>query len=169
MATTVRMRTRERGAATVEALCALFVFIFVWAGVAYMGALYSAQLRSESEARRCAWLISVGACRGEVKGCAATLGGGGAGAKDDQLRKAGEEASGGGIVGKVIKGPLMAQLDKLFGKRAQASAGLEVPRPGVLGGKSVTVGSDYNLPCNTKPDTVEGLAESILKDLVGKK
>jgi hypothetical protein len=152
----------RRGTATIEAVMALFVFVLVWAGVHYMGDLYNAQLRTESEARTCAWLISAGACEVEVKGCSLAVRQGNTRGIDAELQAVGQSQKKKGKFADAVTDKLMGPLSKLFGQRGHMTVGAEVARPQALGGKTTGVSSSYSLPCSTKATNTDELANSLM-------
>lgn len=151
-----------RGAATIEALLALLVFIVIWVGVLYMGGLYVAQLESESQARKCAWLISVGGCQGEIEGCSSTSEGRLPGSPDVVLPGERGSDDDSDPIWDAVTDPLQRQLERIFGGRARAASGKNVDKPSALGGGTTAVGATYSLPCNTMPQEPEGLGQDIL-------
>ena len=157
----MRVRRKQRGTATIEAVMALLVFVLIWAGVHYMGNLYEAQLRTDSEARGCAWLISAGACEVDIEGCSLAVRDGNANGKDADLKGAGQHSEGGKFA-KAVTEKLTNQLGKLFGQRGHMTVGAEVVRPEALGGKTSEVSSSYSLPCNTKATNTDDLANSLM-------
>jgi len=160
-----RKAAKLRGTATIEAVMALLVFVLIWAGIHYMGGLYEAQLRTESEARTCAWLISAGACEVEIQGCSTKMEDGDAGGKETALQEAAQSQSTGGTVAGAVAQKVLDSLDALFGRNAEMTVGAEVTRPELLGGKTAGVSSSYRLPCNTKARNTDDLSFDLMDAL----
>lgn len=154
-----RRKSGKRGAATVEAILALGLFIIVWAGVLHMGRMYHSKLELKAQTRACAWKESVNSCSVEVE-CASAINGGSNEEAEEGLL---QHVVGEGAVGEFLKGVIEPQIRKLFGERATVSASKEVPRPARLGGEQVTVNASYSLPCNTKPVSTDTLAGQLLE------
>lgn len=158
----LRLRPKQRGTATIEAVMALLVFVLIWAGVHYMGNLYEAQLRTGSEARACAWLISAGACEVEIEGCSLAVRDGNLRGKDTELTKEAQRQKTESKFADAVIEKLTSQVSKLFGQRGHMTVGAEVARPEALGGKTAEVSSSYSLPCNTKATNTDDLANSLM-------
>lgn len=148
----------KRGAATIEAILALSVFIIVWVGVLYMGRVYNAKLELKSKTRACAWIQSAGSCTVELD-CSTTLG---SGSDDEATRDLKEDFGGEDALG-FFSDILEAQVEKLFGERATVVASTEFARPVHLGGEQVSVSASYSLPCNTKPISADSLTGQLME------
>jgi hypothetical protein len=66
-----RRRSRQRGAAMVEALVAIPFFVVIFACTMFVGSFYQEKMRTMAESKRCAWDHTMNGCSG---GCAADTG-----------------------------------------------------------------------------------------------
>ncbi len=159
----MKKRTRpqgERGAATIEAILAISVFVIVWTGVLLMGRSYSAKLEVKSRARTCAWLQSVNSCDVEID-CASSFGDGNISDASDIIGDQASSAGEGTWFEELLDDTLDAAVERLFGERTTVELATEVERPILLGGETVAVSASYSLPCNTKPVSTESLVDQL--------
>lgn len=172
------MRTRhrgsQRGAAMVEAVIVIPVFVVLWASLYFLGNLFASRQAAQREARSCAWLYSASNCQVVPAGCEAVLTKSHGTAKvpevDDALKDGAAQALRGGdtkgvvgkIVGELVAGPLL----ELFTNSVDARSTREVQPPALYGVDPRLVTGSYHLACNLKPTTPGEMASEALSTLV---
>lgn len=144
----------------------LTLFLLLWVGVSYMGRLYDGKLKTRAEARSCAWQISLSACERIPSGCEAKSEEAPDNEGSDKLRASREEATSGDNEAKKFEGALDTEIDGLFKKRVSASASREVRGAAHIEQENVTVSSEYSLPCNSKPKTVDDVGDEMGNDFM---
>jgi len=73
---TWRRRSRQRGAAMVEALVAIPFFVVIFACTMFVGSFYQEKLKTMAESKRCAWDHSINGCNGGCTADTSTAGSG---------------------------------------------------------------------------------------------
>jgi hypothetical protein len=159
-------REQQRGAATVEAILALFAFILIWSGVIYMGRLYQTQLQAKATARTCAWLMSASACQSTPSECSVVIHDEDDSDKSQNLKDRAETLAFRGRIARLAQAPLKGQLANLFGGHVGATSAHPIERPPLLGGGTVELSARYSLPCNTKKTTVKDTASDMMNTVL---
>lgn len=63
--------SKRRGVVTLEAMITLCILVIAWAGATEFGKLAFYQLRTQANARDCAWRMALSYCEAPPKGCVA--------------------------------------------------------------------------------------------------
>lgn len=140
-------RMRRAGAAYVEALIILPIFILCWVGLFFSLNRFSKTQHMQMKARQCLWTYAYRGCQNAAAECEGAQpkenrGFFGVGADNDKL---------GGIerIGGILDGILSA----VFGGGGELSPSAKVSRPSLLGGGHVEYGGDAHrqyFMCNPK-------------------
>jgi hypothetical protein len=159
---------RSRGAATVEAVAVLPVFIVLLASVGYVQDRTLGKQTADMQARTCAWLHSAGGCGAPPPGCEAAIG---LPVGDDQPvydaqasdalaagRHAITEHAGGGVVADIVHRIIRPALDLLWGRTAEAEVRRELRRPHRRASSKIVRGR-YQLACNSRAVALGQVAE----------
>jgi len=166
-----RRRKAKRGAASVEAVIALPVFVIIFLGLFYVRDQAIAKQQAEQQARTCAWLWSAQDCEGAIPaGCEGVLHEANAPdvappdlkrALDRQLDrvKHGDSVSAGDAVMSIIGPTLGNALEAAFGNATEATTTRQVTRSRLFGPGQKTVTGQYRLACNLHPTTLPQVAE----------
>jgi hypothetical protein len=163
----LRRLSSKRGATTIEAILVLTLFLLLWVGVSYMGRLYDGKLKTRADARSCAWRISLSACERIPSECEAKTEEAPDNEGSDKLRSSKEDATSGDDSAKEFDEALDTEIDGLFKKRISASSSREVRGAAHIDQENVTVSSEYSLPCNSKPRTVDETGDEMGNDFMG--
>jgi hypothetical protein len=164
-----RRRRGECGAAMVEAVVVLPVFVILFVSLVYVRDLGLAKQQAEMQARSCAWLYSASNCsfRGGLvpAECEGVLREGHVSASPDleQALENGksqilEQASPEGALSSVVAPLLGDAISAAFGRSLSAEVRREVARPSLYGGKTAAVTGRYHLACNLTPQEPEDVA-----------
>jgi hypothetical protein len=156
----------RRGAAMVEALIALPVFLAVAIALPWLHALYAGKQRAGLEARSCAFAHAYAGCREPPPHCASTLAA--AGSPDAESANSIETQARALVplpgfdvfewvpaLGEAVRG--------LLGEKTRARAQFEVRGLGT-GEEPRRVAADFVLLCNERPRDVLALARGVLCD-----
>lgn len=166
-------RVRVRGIASVEAAIMLPLLCLVFAGVLYVNKLVTSTQLAASTVRRCAWQIAASGCgkvpedcpeanreedpalknRMDEAGVTTSL-------APERLESEGGPVPEGSGVYEAFK-DISVKLNELLLDRFEISDEEEFERQELLGGKTVTVGRSFSLPCNVEPDSAEGIADKL--------
>lgn len=151
-------RSGTRGAASVEAVIVLPIFVLLFISLFYVRDQVVARQAAQRQARTCAWLYSWNNCDKSAlpPECHAVV------TDEAFFNDATAELSenlGGGIVGDALKGILDPVLEAAFGRALDAQVSKEVPRPAIYGGKTQGVTGNYHLACNLKSTTAPEVAK----------
>lgn len=157
-----RSRRRTAGAATVEAVIALPLFILLLVSAFYMTRLVLAQQDARTQARRCAWLYSNQACTQVPAGCEGVVGGTKDAKTPEQKAHVNDVTQEmdtlpsplGGVLNVLIK----PAIEATFGRSATATAKRNVLRPALFGGGEKEILDSYELACNLEPKTLDDVA-----------
>jgi hypothetical protein len=142
-----------RGAASVEAVVVLPVFVIIFVSVFYIRGQVLSRQAAESKARTCAWAYSVKNCNEIPPGCESVLQVvSGAGQVDDKIEEKLAKAKA-GIVAPVIAKILEPALKAAFGRALDARTQQFYERPALYGGGTATSSGSYHLACNLTPET----------------
>jgi hypothetical protein len=164
-------RHRCRGAASVEAVVVLPIFVIVFISLFYLRDIAVTKQAAEEHARMCAWLHSANNCPEEVPaGCEDVLAPASAPsviapgveeAFNDGVKRLeqGETPSGGKLVSGAIAPLIGSALEAAFGRATEADAQRTVEKPVLFGGGQRTVRGRYHLACNLQRTTPEKVAE----------
>lgn len=152
---------RNLGAASVEAVVVLPVFVILFVGMFFVRDLTAARLDADAEVRRCSWEYALlNDCGTKPPGCEHVVGDGHygplLGRLDDAVENIGEgtdlrNTKGFENVKRIIAKFVVDYLAQAITKRFEATKTVERSRPGLFGGgKSVARGT-YGLACNVPP------------------
>lgn len=170
-------RKTQRGAAAVEAIIALPVFVIVFLGLFYVGDQAVATQQAEQQARSCAWLYSAQDCDGTIPaGCKDVLFPADApdmappdlkGKLDEQVArvKQGQSVNGGDLVMGIIGPTIGNALEEAFGKAIEAKTSRQVSHSQLFGPGQKTINGKYRLACNLHPTTLEDVAKDAWEKL----
>jgi hypothetical protein len=158
----IHPRHRTRGAASVEAVVVLPVFVILFVGLFFVRDLTRARLRADQEVRRCAWQYALYEnCEQSPPGCEHVVGKGHYGTLlpdnlDSAINSLGNGAKGGSSEGfarvrNVIENFVERYLAQAVTKRFEAEKNIEQARPPMFGGGASVVRGKYNLACNVRP------------------
>jgi hypothetical protein len=165
---------RQRGAATVEAVIMLPVFVFMLLAVQHEARLYVTALRATSTARRCAFGHAMSGCVRVPEGCPG-VGTRTTGTADDISKEADEEAAValgvasriGRPFGSLSSFPILGgALTGLFGERTETrvQGSFEGHLPGDRDERHVT--GYYVLACNVAPREGGAVADELFGTLM---
>ncbi len=165
-----KCKRKTRGAASVEAVVALPVFIILFIGMFYLRELTGARLAADQEARRCSWEYALtNNCAAVPVGCENVVGrahygglmpdmdkfvqgiGDGMGSVGASCSvKAGCSVGSKAVtkVKRVLQNFVLDYLAKAVSIRFDANKGVEIHRPGLLGGGTGVVSGRYGMGCN---------------------
>jgi hypothetical protein len=163
----IRHRRTSRGAATVEAVVVLPVFIILLVGILLVRDVTNSRLLADQEARRCAWQYSFNNCDTVPKGCDNVLALGDLGAvppKVDNLL-ANPKAGIAGGVRAILDGVVKTALLEAFTKGFVANKPVEFDRPRLFGGGKRRVTGRYRLACNVSTQVDDGFLEAVWHQL----
>lgn len=167
-------RRAQRGAAAVEAVIVLPVFVIVLLGLFYVRDQAIATQQAEQQARSCAWLWAAQACEGPIPaGCE----GKGLltrddapdmpppdlqGQLDEQLGRIeqGRDVSGGDVVMGIVGPTLGNALEAAFGNATVAKTSRQVSHSPLFGPGQKTVNGRYRMACNLHPTALEEVAKN---------
>ena len=141
-------RGARRGAASVEAVVVLPVFVILFVSLIFVQRQALARRSAELKARTCAWQYSMNNCSQVPPGCDDILD-----AQQGEARIPDEitEALGDGpvgAVGRTITTFLQPMLDAAFGRAVTATTEQSFPRPRLYGGETGVEHGRYHLACN---------------------
>lgn len=158
-------RQVTRGAASVEAVVALPVFVILFVGMFFVRDLAVTKLLADEEARRCAWLYSANGCKDTPPGCKDVLSEGRHGSISPKLETAiqdGRAALTNGVdgqaaVARIIENLVGEALLQAFTRSLDAKKTVERDRPGLFGGGKSQVTGKYRLACNLQAQESEDI------------
>lgn len=166
-------RNISRGAASIEAVVALPVFVILFIGVIFVRDLTGARLAADSEARRCAWEFSANGCSDIPVGCAGVVRRLPLGELDEDMSdtwEAGVSAlENGNVQGAIITALtrfVLVPLTSAFTQRLEANKTLERTRPNVFGGGTSQVSGRYRLSCNLKSKSQQKIIDDVWSSLI---
>ena len=160
-----RFRRSSRGAASVEAVVVLPVFIIIFASVLYVRSQVLSRQAAETKARSCAWTFSTNNCDAIPPGCDDIVRKvDGAAKVVDEIEKDLSSAKG-GPVGSVISKVIEPALKCAFGSAVEASSKQSFQRPSLYGGGTATASGSYHLACNLAHETLIDVAKDAWKSL----
>lgn len=164
-------RGNQRGAASVEGVIVLPVFVILFVGLFFVRDLTRVKLDADREARRCAWEYSANACTTVPIGCDEVLKDvrrgdiapsldAALGNIEDELRANSDAAQAAKtIVTKMVTGAIA----RLLTRSLDARKALELERPGLFGGGKSHVSGKYQLACNTPTQEDDNIATAAWK------
>lgn len=170
-------RRGQRGAAAVEAVIVLPVFVIVFLGLFYVRDQAIATQQAEQQARSCAWLWAAQDCEGTIPaGCDDVLSAANApdmappdlkGKLDEQLArvKQGQNVNGGDVVMGIIGPTIGNALEAAFGNATEAKTSRQVSHSPLSGPGQKTVNGQYRMACNLHPTTLEEVAKDAWEKL----
>jgi hypothetical protein len=153
-----------RGAASVEAVVALPVFIILFIGVIFVRDLTGAKLEADAEARRCAWQYSSNGCTAVPPGCDHYVHTGSMGLDNPDvggaLNSAKDRISNGNLQAAILTSLTKVVLEPLtdaFTKNLEVSMPIDRQRPRLFGGGTSRVIGKYHLACNLESKTQDDI------------
>lgn len=146
-------RVRARGAASVEAVVVLPVFLILFISLFYVRDQVLARQATQEQARTCAWLYSANNCEFDANSMPAYCDGvlSKAPFGSDATKAVTDKLIGKGTVNDVINEMLDSAVETVFGDAIDVKVAQEVARPELYGGKTQAVAGEYHLACNLKP------------------
>ncbi len=147
-------RTRARGAALVEALVVIPVFVIVFASMVFVGQLYSERQRTMMSSRSIAWSYAMNNCDGDMSGAGGTL------ASSQGGESVPVPADGADEISKFRA----AQGSEIFRKDLGTSVSTvtgAAHASAIIGGYSKSPSTTTRVMCNEKP--VDGYLEGVAK------
>lgn len=157
---------RRRGAAFIEAILMMSVFLIVWAGVAFMGHLQGTTMDTRAEARSCAWRIATSGCESIPPDCAEAATAPSAVGEEKLQKLEGTAPQGGSSTDRKVADATDSAIFGVMFRRVSSSASGTARRAPLLG-SDVEVTSKFGLPCNTRPGGVGDLVEDLASDFLG--
>lgn len=176
---TASRRSSTRGAASVEAVIVLPLFVILFVGIFWIRDRQEAKLIADQEARRCAWTYSALGCDDSKipPGCVM---------RDANLQLDGDlsipyesvstsvsslatnrgDLGLGNFVKNLILDNVVARLGEALTHNTEATAALERERPDLFGGGQAIVSGKYRLACNLKSHTPDSLLDAAWKKLM---
>jgi len=176
-----RKRRHSSGAASVEAVVALPVFVVLFVGIFFLRDVTGARLLADQEVRRCSWQYSLqNNCSSAPRGCENVVGTGHFGDLmpkmeglmndlKDTMGAVGVScsATGGCSIGgkafkkvkRVLMNFVLDYLSQAVSKRFDANKAIEIERPGVFGGGTSVVRGKYGMACNIQVQTEDNVAD----------
>jgi Flp pilus assembly protein TadG len=151
---TRRSRRGERGAAMVEAAVVVPFFVIVFLALGYVGATYSAKMRTISEARQGAWTYALANCAGNPPDTS----------KQDAGPMGSDPNMDPSASSKYGSAPGADTITKGF-NMAVSTSKRDVLINGQSGGKTQTVQTTTRMVCNEKP--MDGDLHGVLKTAWG--
>jgi hypothetical protein len=164
-------RRASRGAATVETVIVLPVFVLLFVSLLYVRDQAVEKQRAEMQARTCAWLYSSNNCSEIPPGCEGILRESKGGARNSEIdqamqdgrRRVEQDPDAGGLIGSVMGSLLGPALEEAFGRSVVAETHSEVERPGLYGGGTKSLSTSYELSCNLTPRDPDKVATDAWK------
>jgi hypothetical protein len=144
-----KTRRKRAGAASLEAVILLPVFILIFAGILYVETLWETQQQALLQARKCAWLYANTGCDEEqlTQDCVDAL-------HDTEGLTEGNslaESMNGGVLDGLTEVPLVGPvIEGLFASAFDSRSSRKIQRTPILGEKTVAVIGGYYLICNEK-------------------
>ena len=147
---------KARGAATVEAVVVLPVFVALFVGVFYVRDLTGGRLAADEAARRCAWQYSANSCENIPEGCEQVLQGVHRGSIAPELERTIEgleknlssDSEPQQVVKNLIQTMVTDALAKYLTRALSSKKTVELNRPRLFGGGKSLVAGSYRLACN---------------------
>lgn len=171
VATHLAQRVYLRGAASIEALAALPVFILLFVSVLYVRDQAVTKQDVEMRARTCAWLYSANNCSDVPAGCEGVVreasGSGGpigdVGEALTDAQKTIQNQGFGGAIATIVGRLIAPALEEAFGRSLDVHVEDKIARPRLYWeDKDVpetnTLTGRYHLPCNLRPTTSKDVA-----------
>jgi hypothetical protein len=166
MARYTKNREKNTGAASLEAVMVLPIFLLIFAGVLYVERLSETKQRALVEARRCAWQYADAGCDPKKipEGCEDVLQYA-AGLSDDNALTDNES---GGVLDGLEDIPFIGPfIEGLFGNALTARANRNIRKPPILGQETVSINGYYYLMCNEKKLDILDVVTSAFCGTVG--
>jgi hypothetical protein len=166
-------KPRERGAASVEAVVALPVFVILFSGVFFVRELTGAKLDAAREARRCAWEYSANGCDAIPDGCGGVVARSPRESFPESLAGAWEDTKNSVSEGKykqaflnVLTKSVSDAIVAAFTLSLDAEKVEERAQPPLFGGGKTLVPAKYHLACNLKDKSKEQIVEEVWNFLI---
>lgn len=166
MIKSTKTRRQRNGAASLEAVMLLPVFILIFAGILYVETLWETQQQALLQARKCAWLYANAGCVEEnlPQDCI-----------DLQQDTSGltegnvlAESMNGGVLDGLTEVPLIGPvIEGLFASAFDSRSSRQIQRTPILGEKTVAVVGGYYLMCNEKKRDMLDLIKDAFCSTVG--
>lgn len=151
-------RVRCRGAASVEAVVVLPIFLVLFISLFYVRDQVLAKQAAQEQARTCAWLYSWNNCnaQGMPAECEGVV------TDNPMLGEVPSEVTdalgGDSFFADIVAGMIEPVLEVAFGSSADAKVTRDVARPLLYGGETSTVVGKYHIACNLAPTTAPEVA-----------
>lgn len=144
-----RTQKKRIGAAMLEAVIILPVFILIFAGIRYVESLWENRQQALLRARTCAWLYANTGCDHEKlpPNCNGVLRDANGLTESNALA----ESMNGGVLDGLTEVPLIGPVvESLFASAFRSRSSRQIQRTHMLGEKTVAVVGDYYLMCNER-------------------
>jgi hypothetical protein len=165
------LKVRSRGAASVEAVVVLPVFVILFVSMFFVRDLTYAKLAADQEARRCAWLYSANDCSTVPIGCEGVVQGTRRGAINPDVNSAigdaekalseGVSGNGLGAVKQVLQNLVIDALAQAFTLSLDSQKLVEQERPRLFGGGKSQITGTYRLACNIRKQGNDDTATAV--------
>lgn len=145
-------RCRARGAASVEAVVVLPIFLVLFISVFYVRDQVLGRQAAQERARTCAWLYSANNCEFDAHSMPADCEGVTTEAPfgSEAVKTVTDKLTGSGKVHDVINAMLDKAIETVFGNAIDTKVQHEVARPALYGGDTQVMVGEYHLACNLK-------------------
>lgn len=176
---TASRRSCTRGAASVEAVIVLPLFVSLFVGIFWVRDRQEAKLIADQEARRCAWTYSALGCDKdhipdgcEVQDASLQLDGDLSIPYETVASSVNAMSSNRGDLGlgdfvkNLLLDKVVARLGDALTHNIEATKRLELERPSMFGGGQVVVSGKYRLACNLKSYTPDALLDEAWRKLM---
>jgi hypothetical protein len=162
-------RRNVRGAASVEAVVVLPVFIILFVAVLFIRDLAGSKLAADETARRCAWQYSANSCSAIPAGCEEVLKGVHRGSMDTDLSNTVNTLEGKLATGSTVKDAIKElvqtmvtdELANYLTLSLDSRKTVELNRPALFGGGTIQVLGKYRLACNIQEKNSGDLAAEV--------
>jgi hypothetical protein len=156
-----RFRAKARGAASVEAVVVLPIFLVLFISVFFVRDQVLTKQAAQERARTCAWLYSANNCEFDARLMPAECRGvvSEAPIASDAAKAITEKLAGDGFFNDIVSKMIDSALDDVFGRAIDVKVQRDVKRPGLYGGGSQAMTAEYHLACNLKPRTKLDIAK----------
>jgi hypothetical protein len=166
-------KSQTRGAASIEAVVALPVFVILFVGVFFVRDITGAKLDAAREARRCAWEYSFNGCDAVPDGCGSVVRRSPGGFVPPDVGGAWEDAKSKVSSGNyqaaflnVLTKTVFDSLADAFTLSLDADKTEERNRPTLFGGGTSRVPANYHLACNLKEKSKEDIINEVWDFLI---
>jgi hypothetical protein len=162
---------KQRGAASVEAVVALPVFVVLFIGLFFVRDMTAARLEVDQEVRRCSWQYALQTNCGDIPpGCEHVVGSSHYGSLtpdfDGAFDGIGKDSGSLGSKGyaavmRIVENFIIDYLAQALTKRFDANKVTERERPNLFGGGTTRVSAEYGLACNVPAQSQQNVMTAV--------